>query len=95
MMPVEMITVVDVIRGMRLEPTPRLTWSVGTRVQKIYRRRFGYQPPKVLGEKTSGDGGSHCFAVYPVAMRKEIESIVREYRSDAARQVELDIRGDV
>jgi hypothetical protein len=86
----EWITVPDVVRGMKIELTPRLNWSVGNRMQNTYRRRFGKQPPKVLAEKTSG-GGSHCFAIYPPEWRKEIEAVVREYRSEARRQGELDL----
>jgi hypothetical protein len=81
------ITVPDVVRGMKIEPTPRLNVSVGGRMQHIFCRRFGAQPPKVLGEKTAG-GGSHCFAIYPPSWRKEIEAIVREYRSDAKKRDE-------
>jgi hypothetical protein len=83
----EWITIPDVVRGMKIEPTRRLDWSVGNRMQFIFRRRFGYQPPKVNREKTGG-GGSHCFAIYPPEWRKEIEAVVREYRSDAKKQDE-------
>jgi len=82
------ITVVDVIRSMQIEPTPALTWMVGARVRELYYERMGVLPPKELRTKTAGIG-SHCFAIYPAVMRENIEAIVRECETEAARQIDM------
>jgi hypothetical protein len=73
---------------MGLEPAAPVSWEIGTRVRVTYQERFGQLPQKALREKTGG-GGSHCFAVYPISMRGEIERIVREYSVEAAKQGDL------
>jgi hypothetical protein len=85
-----MITVVDVIRSLGIEPEPRLTWSVGNAVRALYESRNGSLPEKDLRGKTSGKG-SHCFAIYPKHMKTDIEKIVRSHQVQAARQLNLDI----
>jgi hypothetical protein len=82
------ITVLDVMRAMKVEITPAISWSVGARVREAYRTRIGMDPPKALRTKTGG-GGSHCFAVYPEDMREEIERIVRSHDAQTATQGSL------
>lgn len=82
------ITVVQVIRELGIEPAPELSWSVGCKVRDIYERSFGHLPPKELRHKTN-DHGTHCFAIYPDNMRPVIANIVREHRTEAARQTSL------
>lgn len=83
-----MITVVDVCRSLRVEPTPDLTWPVGAIVRERWERIHGSLPPKALRTKTAG-GGSHCFAVYPEDWKPEIESVIRQFQTIATRQGEL------
>jgi hypothetical protein len=82
------ITVVDVIKAMGLEPTPALTWSVGNTVRDAYERATGSLPVKALREKTSGVG-SHCFAIYPAEWRVKIEEVVKLHRVEASKQMVL------
>jgi hypothetical protein len=84
-----MITVIDVIRSMGVEPTPDLTWSVGSIVRGIYKQRCGELPQKDLRRKTDRSGGTHCFAVYPEAMRADIERVVKSHTVEASRQLDL------
>jgi len=83
------ITVIDVCRAMKIEPTPDLTWSVGPIVRTHYEGLYGAPPPKVLRQKTGG-GGSHCFAIYPPEMRRVIESEIRKRQVEAERQASFD-----
>lgn len=80
-----MITVVDVIRDMGIEPEPNLTWAVGAAVRDLYEDKNGRLPEKRLRTKTDGHG-SHCFAVYPESMRPEIEKIVGLFETNNKRQ---------
>jgi hypothetical protein len=84
-----MITVIDVIRDMGVEPTPDLTWSVGGIVRGLYRQRCGELPQKDLRPKTDRSGGTHCFAVYPEEMRSDIEAVVKRHTFEASRQLDL------
>jgi hypothetical protein len=84
-----MITVIDVMRAMRVEITPELSWSVGNIVRGIYEARTGTLPVKELRPKTDMSGGTHCFAVYPYDMWNEIERVVRAHVTEAARQLSL------
>ena len=84
-----MITVVDVIRGMGLEPTPDLTWSVGAQVRAMWEAENGELPEKRLRPKTYGNGGTHCLAVYPRSWWTRIADVVRAHQAEAARQMEL------
>lgn len=84
------ITIIDVCRALRIEPTPNLTWVVGALVRERYREVHRRYPSKQLREKTNG-GGSHCFAVYPVAFRSEIERILLAHQTESARQMDLNL----
>jgi hypothetical protein len=83
------VTVLDVMRDMGVEPSPRVSWAIGTRVRDEYQMLFDALPPKALRPKTSGTGGTHCLAVYGPEMRPTIERIVREHSVAAARQADL------
>jgi len=83
-----MITVIDVMRSMRLECNPAVTWPIGARVRDFYENMSGSLPTKVLRPKTNS-GGTHCFAVYPETMRPDIERIIRLFTDESARQGEL------
>lgn len=82
------ITIVDVVRDMKIEPLPSLTWPVGARVRDLYEYMYGRAPQKKLRTKTSG-AGSHCFATYPHHMWDAIASIVRMHHTETQRQMEL------
>jgi hypothetical protein len=84
------ITIVDVMRALQVEPTKRVTWLVGPRVRDRWSDIHGGPPPKALRQKTAG-AGTHCFAVYPVAFRPEIEAIIRAHGTEAARQLGFDL----
>lgn len=83
-----MITVIDVIRAMGLQPTKPETWKIGDAVRALYESEVGSLPVKVLRPKTN-EPGSHCFAAYPDEWRPRIEAIVRSYRVEADRQLSL------
>ena len=80
-----MMTVVDVLRSMQIEPTPDLTWRVGAAVRDMYETTYGAAPPKALRDKTNA-GGTHCFAVYPEEMRPMIVRVIRTMQTETARQ---------
>lgn len=82
------ITVIDVMRELRIEPVPELTWAIGAAVRDRYERLHGRLPEKELRTKTSG-GGSHCFATYPQDMRTEIANIIRLHQLETQKQGEL------
>ena len=84
----DQITVMDVLRSMKIEITPALSWSVGAKVRERYRALTTRDPEKELRKKTDG-AGSHCFAVYPETMRPEIERIIRDHATTAAAQASL------
>lgn len=82
------ITIVEVARDIDVEMTNREAWSIGAAVRTAYENRTGYLPDKELRQKTAG-GGTHCFAVYPPTMRKEIEKIIRAHMPKTSRQGSL------
>lgn len=84
-----MITIVDVCRDLGVEPTPALTWPVGTAVRQRFEGIYGSLPYKALRGKTYGNGGSHCFAVYPEEFRREIVAIIQMHSVEAERQMDL------
>jgi hypothetical protein len=77
----EGITVVDVIRELKLHPSNELCWEAGAKVREFYISRYNKLPEKALRTKTSGPG-SHMFAVYPPSMRNDIIRIIRECVSE-------------
>jgi hypothetical protein len=83
-----MITVIDVIRDMSVEPSPQLCWPVGNRTRERWMDLYGHPPLKELRCKTY-DGGTHCFAVYPDSFRSEIALIVASEQAEQARQGDL------
>jgi hypothetical protein len=83
-----LITVIDVCRELRVEPTSALTWPVGDAVRGAFEERFGRPPVKALRQKTKG-GGSHCFAVYPETFRGVIRAIILSHQAEKARQPDL------
>ena len=86
--PPTVVTVMDVFRKLRLEPTKEASWSAGARVREAYFRATGLTPRKENHPKTSG-GGSHCFAEYPLSFAPKIEEIVRACAKDVDRQKDL------
>lgn len=80
---VRWVTIIDVMRAMGVEPTKRLNWNVGRDMARYHKQRFGVLPPKDNRPKTSGTGGQHCFALYPISMIKKICEFIRKYRSEA------------
>jgi hypothetical protein len=82
------ITVIDVMREERVDITPSLSWAVGEETRDLWFSIHGELPPKELREKTNGKG-THCFAVYPDAMRPHIVRIIRKHQTEPARQGEL------
>lgn len=82
------ITVIQVFRGMGVEPTPDQSWSVGNRVANMYRIESGGWPPKDNRPKTGG-GGSHCFALYPESWHNRIADVVREVVKESGAQRDM------
>ena len=82
------ITIIDVMRELRIEPTPELSWSIGAAVRDYFERLYGRLPEKELRTKTSG-GGSHCFAIYPQEMKSKIINIIHLHQLESQRQGEL------
>lgn len=84
-------TVIDVIRHLRIEPTPGFDWSVGHLVRNRYVERYGALPPKDNRRKTNNPKAVHCFAIYPRDMWDDAVGIVRAQmmaqQADAARQM--------
>lgn len=83
-----MLTIIDVMKRLRIEPTPELTWRVGTAVRVAYENKHGRLPEKGLRKKTSGPG-SHCFALYSPSFVPVIEKIIRAHRAEKKRQGDL------
>lgn len=84
------ITVVEVMRQMRVDLDKRHTWAIGAMLQRAYAAETGRQPPKDNRRKTnSGTGGSHCFAIYPPEWRHRIEEAVRKVEAMPASQFDL------
>lgn len=79
------ITVIDVLRELRIEPNPKLTWSIGQQVMRRFAKRYGRQPVKDLRKKTYTEG-VHCFALYPPEFKPEIVAAIRAHRTESARQ---------
>jgi hypothetical protein len=77
-MNIEGITIIEVMRELEIQPWPKFSWAVGTRVQQIYAAKNKTPPPKDLRVKTAGKG-RHCFAIYPYEMRDEIIEVIRFY----------------
>ena len=82
------LTVIDVMRELRVEPTPDLSWAIGAAVRDAYEQRYGIPPDKALRNKTNGPG-THCFAIYPESMRAEIIKIIQYHQTESQRQGEL------
>lgn len=80
------ITVIEVIWDMGVEPNNKLDWRVGDLMQEFWVRHTGAPPHKDNRAKTNGNGGSHCFALYPAEFRPKIESYVRMCKTELARQ---------
>lgn len=71
------ITVPQVFAAMGITPTNEQSWSVGNRMQNLYKLEHDEQPPKDNRPKSSGHG-SHCFALYPAEWRPKIEAEIRK-----------------
>jgi len=80
----------QVFRSLGIDPEPRLSWSVGSRIATMYKERYGDQPPKDNRPKTSG-AGTHCFAIYPDDWRAEIEAEILAH--EVARKNQGDLFG--
>lgn len=83
-----MISVNEVAAEMGVDLPPAAAWSVGAIIRERYAARAGELPAKELRRKKSG-AGSHCFAVYPEAMREEIARVIREHAPGTSPQGSL------
>ena len=83
-----MITIVQVMRDIGIEPTNELCWSVGNEVRDVWELENGRLPFKELRQKTNGPG-SHCFAVYPADWYFRIRAIILRHQTEAGRQGDL------
>ena len=84
-----MITVPEVMRDLGLQWRNEDAWTIGAAVRERYRELHGGKyPEKKLRPKTSGCG-SHCFAVYPLSFRKEIERIISMHETAKSAQRSL------
>lgn len=82
-------TIIEVFQELGYETKPNETWSAGARLREIYAAEVGSLPIKALRPKTSGGGGTHCFAVYPPEWRDRARQIVRELATERDRQGDL------
>lgn len=82
------ITVLQVFAAMGIKPSNEQAWSVGNRMQNLYKLEHGEQPPKDNRPKTSGHG-SHCFALYPAHWRPRIEAEIRKLQAVDRAQGDL------
>jgi hypothetical protein len=85
---VQFITIVQVIREMGIEPSNKLCWAVGDKMQAWYVRNIGSAPHKDNRGKTNG-AGSHCFALYQPIFHKKIQEFVRQVQFEMSRQPDL------
>jgi hypothetical protein len=83
-----MITVVQVMLDIGIEPTNELCWPVGNEVRDVWVLENGRPPFKELRQKTNGHG-SHCFAVYPADWYFRIRAIILRHNAEAQRQGDL------
>ena len=78
------ITIIDVCEEIGVKPDSWLTWPVGNRIKNLWKDKTGNLPPKELRKKTNGKG-SHCFAVYPLSMKAEIEIAIKDVKKMLGR----------
>jgi hypothetical protein len=83
-------TVIEVFRALRLRPTPGRTWAAGNRLRDVYVAVEGHLPPKRLGPKTDGSGGTHCFAYYPGWLWPDAVVIIEALASEPEPQLAFD-----
>lgn len=82
-----MISVLDVCRAMKVEPTDKLMWSAGLMTRNKWaadKREVEYD----LRTKKCGVG-VHLFAVYPEWFRPVIEEVIREHEVEESRQMDM------
>jgi len=85
----DLITVIDVFRDLRVVTDPKKTWAAGAAARDHWQEVTGMRPMTPLRSKTNGPG-SHCMAVYPRAvMYEKISEIIRSLETEAQKQGEL------
>jgi hypothetical protein len=82
--------VADVFRHLRVRPDKSLMVSAGARVREVFLAKHGALPPKKLGPKSDGSGGTHCFAYYPNIMWGDAVSIVTDLKGKPDPQLVFD-----
>ncbi len=82
-------TVINRIRALKLEVPKATRWAIGAAVRNRYLEEFGELPAKELRSKTNGNGGSHCFAVYPLSFQSQADAIIGTFKVQADAQYEL------
>ena len=88
-------TIIDVFHALRLHTSPDRTWAAGSRLRERYLALTGHLPPKRLGPKTDGSGGTHCFAYYPIEWWARAVVIVEELASEPNPQLVFDFGSEM
>lgn len=84
-----LITVIDVMHMINVEPNSELCWRVGALTREAWVKEKGELPPKILRPKTNGSGGTHCFAGYPMNWKKRIARIIQAHEVETKKQYEM------
>ncbi len=84
-------TTIEAIRAAGLEPESHFDWAVGQQCSRLFEDAYGRLPSK--GSRKTGEGGSHCFAVYPPEFRQEVDEVIERlkviHEAEASRQGRL------
>lgn len=86
------ITIIEVLRELRIEPDKSLTWALGTAVAAEWRKRTGTQPPIVRQPKTDPNAShpaKHAICTYPDDFKPVILEKLSRFQTDAQRQGDL------
>lgn len=82
------ITTIQVFASLGIAATNEQTWTVGNRMQRLWVKEHGAQPPKDNRQKTNGPG-SHCFALYPPEWRPRIVAEIARVMTIERSQLDM------
>lgn len=85
------VTIIDVLRDLKIEPDKKLTWALGQSVGQEWRRRTGIRPPVELQPKTNpgAHAAPHMICTYPDSFRKVIEDMIGRFQTRRQAQGDL------
>lgn len=82
-------TVIERLQALGLTATKSERWAIGAAVRQRWLDLKGQLPEKALRSKTAGNGGSHCFAVYPDSFIPEADPVIQGICKNRAAQKTL------